>query len=175
MNKAPDIRKLTPEDIDTVTELYTREIDPTYISFSELNEGKAEHLEKLSPRAGAIFREQLIRLVASSSHGFFLAAIDGETIGFVLSSIHEAEAGHLECWIDDIAVSRDSQQQGVGSVLIQRAMEWGKSNGARYFLLESGIENSGAHHCFEKAGFTPLATVFLLDPQSAQSNSTTNT
>lgn len=147
-------------DIDVVSSIYAEVLDPTYISYSELGEGKAEAFGKLSENAPAIFREQLVKLQDSDRHGFFVASVNDDVIGFALASLHQVEAGHLECWLDDIGVSPEWQRRGIARAMIAHVFEWGALAGAKYYLLESGVQNEGAHHLFESLGFQPLSTVF---------------
>ena len=157
------IRPLTATDIETVTNIYAEVLEPSYISYSELGEGKADGFGKLSANASNIFREQLISLLNSPRHGFFVAVINNEITGFALASIHQTEAGHFECWLDDIAVGHKWQRRSIAKGLIIEVLEWGKKNNAKYFLLESGVQNDSAHYLFESFGFQPLSTVFWRD------------
>lgn len=160
MQQQVTIRRLTGADLDAVTEVYAEVLDPSYISFSELAEGKAEGFSKLSPDAPLIFRRQLAELLDSPGHGFFVAAVDGEVVGFALCSVHTAEAGHAECWLDDIGVRHGWRRHGIAKALAERVFAWGAEANASYFLLESGVRNESAHHLFEGLGFRPLSTVF---------------
>jgi ribosomal protein S18 acetylase RimI-like enzyme len=154
------IRRLTVADVDAVTRVYAEVLEPSYISFSELGEGKAEGFSKLSPNAPLIFREQLVQLLDSPQHGFFVATINDEVVGFALASISTTEGGHQECWLDDLGVSHRQRQRGIAKALVSQVFTWGDEANASYYLLESGVRNESAHHLFESLGFEPLATVF---------------
>jgi ribosomal protein S18 acetylase RimI-like enzyme len=154
------IRMMVAADVDVVTSIYAEVLDPSYISFSELAEGKAEAFGQLSEQAALIFRAQLISLLSSPHHGFFVATLADDIVGFALASLHRAGAGHIECWLDDIGVSHKSQRRGIAQALVERVFDWGTKGNAKYFLLESGVENEAAHCLFERLGFRPLSTVF---------------
>lgn len=160
MQKQAAIRRMVAADIDAVTKIYAEVVDPSYISFSELGEGKAETGSKLSPNASVIFREQVASLWDSTDHGFFVATVDDELVGFALASVHRAEAGHLECWLDDIGVVHRWRRHGIAKALTLAVFAWGAKENAAYYLLESGVRNKSAHHFFEGLGFQPLANVF---------------
>ncbi|HEX8920554.1 MAG TPA: GNAT family N-acetyltransferase [Pyrinomonadaceae bacterium] len=160
MQQQVAIRRLAAADVDDVTRVYAEVLEPSYISFSELGEGKAEGFSKLSPNAARIFREQLVSLLESSQHGFFVATINDEVVGFALASIQAAEAGHTECWLDDLGVSHKWRQHGIAKALVSQVFAWGAEGNAAYYLLESGVRNESAHHLFESLGFQPLSTVF---------------
>jgi GNAT superfamily N-acetyltransferase len=158
------IRKMQLDDVDFVTGVYGAVLSPSYISFSELAEGKGTP-NNLSEEAVDIFRDQLEKLYQSPSHCFLVAKVDDEIIGFALASRHPTEAGHNECWIDDVGVLPAWQNRGIAKKLLLQIFAWGKEAGAKYFLLESGFENDSAHEFFMQIGFQPLATVFWL-PES---------
>lgn len=168
MEQTITIRRLEAADVDVVTDIYAEVLEPSYISFSELGEGKAAGPGRLDDRAAAIFRSQLLSLLSSAQHGFFVACLDEEIAGFVLASLHEAEAGHTECWLDDIGVRQNQQRRGLARALAEQVFDWGAGGGANYFLLESGVRNEGAHRLFHSLGFEPLATVFWRDGRSAE-------
>jgi aminoglycoside 6'-N-acetyltransferase I len=154
------IRRIVAADVDAVTAIYAEVLDPSYISFSEIGEGKTEGFSKLSPDAPAIFRKQLAALVDSPLHGFFIAEVGGEPAGFALASVHDTEGGFVECWLDDLGVGLSWRRRGVAKALVERVFAWGAEQNASYYLLESGVRNESAHHLFEQLGFRPLATVF---------------
>jgi GNAT superfamily N-acetyltransferase len=156
----PDIRRMRVSDIETVAQIYADVLEPSYISFSELAEGKAATPGKLSEDATNIFRQQLYLLIGSATHGFFVAVAGNAMIGFALASFQKTPAGHSECWIDDIGVRPELRRHGVGAALMKEVFKWGARMNCRYFLLESGIHNTSAHHLFEQMGFRPLSTVF---------------
>jgi ribosomal protein S18 acetylase RimI-like enzyme len=160
MQQQAAIRPMVATDIDAVVSVYAEVIEPSYISFSELGEGKAETESKLSSRAPVIFREQLVSLLDSPQHGFFVAIVDNEVVGFALASLHRAEAGHTECWLDDIGVSHKRRRHGIAKALASQVFVWGAKANTAYYLLESGVRNVSAHHLFESLGFQPLSTVF---------------
>jgi GNAT superfamily N-acetyltransferase len=153
------VRRMSAADIAPVAQIYAEALDPSYISFSELAEGKAERIGVLSKCAPSIFREQLISILDSPQHGLFVASA-ARPVGFALASLHQAEAGHIECWLDDIAVRQIWRRSGTARCLVQHVIEWGETERAKYFLLESGIDNHAAHHLFAREGFVPLSTVF---------------
>ena len=154
------IRRMVGADIDVVTSVYGEVLDPSYISFSEIAEGKAQDPFTLSSRVSIIFREQLANLVDSAEHGFFVVTVNDEVVGFALASLHKTEGGHTECWLDDIGVRPSWRGRGLAKALVAQVFNWGDEGQASYYLLESGVRNESAHHLFEELGFQPLSTVF---------------
>lgn len=159
MEQSIEIRRMTVSDVEVVTGIYRDILDETYISFSELSEGKATEPGRLTARAPIIFREQLVSNISREKLGFFVAVMGDNIVGFVLASLHQAEAEHTECWIDDLGVRHAWRRHGVGTILTRRALDWGTNEGAKYFLVESGVQNHSAHDLLEHLGFKPLSIV----------------
>lgn len=154
------VREMISADLDVVTRIYDEVFHPNYISFSELGEGKAVVPGMPSPEAATIFRKQLIARLGSSPSGLFVASCGDNVVGFAIASLRTAEAGHIECWLDDLGVSHNYRRQGIGEMLVKHVQDWGNQEGAKHCLLESGVRNEAAHRLFERLGFHPLAIVF---------------
>lgn len=60
-----------------------------------------------------------------------------------------------------IAVDPDAQNQGIGEVLADVAIEWLRASGMRVALVETGGDNghAPARRVYEKAGYTALPAV----------------
>lgn len=162
MRSDMQIRRMAIEDVSQVVEIYDRVYDFTYVSFGELACGLADRSGLPAQNAVEIFREEVLRLIDRSQEkeGGFVATIEGNIAGFALASLRETDAGHLECWLEDLGVLPDYQGRQIGRQLVDRVIEWGCQENAQYFLLESGLNNKKAHLFFESSGFHPLAIVF---------------
>jgi ribosomal protein S18 acetylase RimI-like enzyme len=153
------IRRMQPKDLDRVIEIYNEIFDTPYVSFAELDEGKADGPAGPFDQAPAVFRAEL-REMMEQTEALLLVAIDGDEIaGFGRANLRRARAGHLECWLHDIGVSPAHRRRGIGHALIEPLVEWGQQAGSKYILLETGAGNSAGQETFRKIGFTPLATV----------------
>ncbi len=166
MGKSLSLRAMSLGDVDQVVELYAQVYSADYISFSELAAGLADAPGAISAEAMDIFQDDLIEILTESPAGNFVALSKGEIVGFVMASLEEAPAGHMECWINDMGVSPSYQGQSLGKQLVEAIVDWGKRNKVKYFLLESGFSNKKSHNFFEGLGFKPMATVFHLDARS---------
>ena len=162
MRSDMQIRRMAIEDVSQVVEIYDRVYDSTYVSFGELACGLADRSGLPVQNAVEIFREEVLRLINCSQEkeGGFVAIVEGKVTGFALASLKETDAGHFECWLEDLGVLPDSQGRQIGRQLVDRVIEWGCQENAQYFLLESGFKNDRAHRFFESSGFHPLAIVF---------------
>lgn len=115
-----------------------------------------------SEQAATQLQNSLISQIDDEKFGFFVASVGDDIVGFALASLHSTQANHTECWLDDLGVSLNYRRQGIAQKLVKHILDWGTEKGAKYFLLESGINNKAAHHLFqsEEMGFQPLAVVF---------------
>lgn len=164
MEQAIVVRKMSSADRESVISIYAEILHPGYISFSELAEGKAEGPGKVSDRAIDIFREQLVEMLASDSYGLFVALVDDSIVGFATASLHQTEAGHIECWLDDGGVRHTWEGTGIGKAMLEQLLDWGRQGNARYFLVEVSMNKEAAQRGFhEHYGFQPLAVVLWRD------------
>lgn len=134
--------------------------NPSYISFGELSAGRATAPGVPSEKAFELFREEVIGLLEDSDSGHFVGVVNDEVVGFALASLNPAVAGHIECWLDDLGVDPEYQGKRIGRRLVENVLSWGVEKGAKYTLLESGLDNEGAHRLLQSMGFKELSFVF---------------
>lgn len=89
-------------------------------------------------------------------------AVEAETtVGFVAAKLHEEDSmGEIYM----VAVDPDWQGQGIGSALIDHALNWMKVSGMAIAMVETGGDpgHAPARYAYEKAGFEqlPIARYF---------------
>jgi len=154
------VREMECADLDKVIEVYEKVYNPSYISFGELSAGKATAPGVPSENAFEVFREELIGLLEDSESGHFVGVVNNEVVGFALASLNPTVAGHIECWLDDLGVEPEYQGKRIGRRLVENVLIWGIEKGAKYTLLESGLNNEDAHRLFHSMGFKELSFVF---------------
>jgi len=84
----------------------------------------------------------------------FIAEYDGEQVGYVLVTTQRRPQTELVAYISGICVLPSFQRQGIGTKLMEIAMDWARSKGV--VLIENDdeiIENLGAINFFQKLGF----------------------
>lgn len=109
-------------------------------------------------------QERGLRLIIDSAHvGVILAArVGDEIVGMVslLFTVSTAE-GCTACWLEDMVVRPDRRGGGLGSRLLQSAIDYARSHGfARITLLTDRV-NAGAIRFYERHGFTESAMTAL--------------
>lgn len=79
---------------------------------------------------------------------------DGSGMGFIqLYPLFSSVAMRRIWLLNDLYVDKNYRKIGVASALLKRAIEFGKSTGARYVFLETGLENDIAQNLYEKLGW----------------------
>ena len=58
-----------------------------------------------------------------------------------------------EAWINNIAVRRDRQRTGIGRLLLEELLAYGRAHGATHTLLEVAADNGPAQRMYDSYGF----------------------
>jgi GNAT superfamily N-acetyltransferase len=96
-------------------------------------------------------------LIESPATGIVFAARDGDQIvGMVslLFTISTAEGGPV-CWLEDMVVRSERRGSGLGSRLVQSAINHARSGGFKRITLLTDRANEGAVRFYERNGFRP--------------------
>ena len=111
-------------------------------------------------------QERGLRLIIESAHvGVILAAREGDqVVGMVslLITISTAEGGRV-CWLEDMVVRPDRRGGGLGSRLMQSAIEYARAHRFSRITLLTDKLNAGAIRLYGRHGFIESEmTVFRL-------------
>ncbi len=94
-----------------------------------------------------------------------VAEVEERIVGYLLGELVSSPetpfrfaSSHL--YVHHIAITPQSQRQGVGRELLREAEMWARSQNARAIRLDSWAFNSRAHDFFKSEGFAPLNTTF---------------
>ena len=149
-----------------VADFFLAHADPSYISHSELQFGRAATPERWSDGLHALIREQAIR---AASHpgppaGFRLAlAREGVALAGLAFISLALDAPSPFATLEDLIVAPEVRSRGVGHAMVEWAAQTCRALGARRLFLESGSRNPRAHRFFERHGFAPTSIVMLRD------------
>ena len=66
-------------------------------------------------------------------------------------------------FIEDVFVEEDHRGRGVGSELVNRAVEEAKEKGCYKVVMTARTENKGVHTLYSKAGFSEHGKEFRMD------------
>jgi ribosomal protein S18 acetylase RimI-like enzyme len=86
--------------------------------------------------------------------GIFVAVKDGEVIGYIAVTISQAKSlGRIA----DMVVDARFRRQGIGSKLIERALEYMREQGVRLAKIETLTNNEAGQAAYPKHGFVEVA------------------
>ncbi len=78
----------------------------------------------------------------------------------ILYTISTPLGGHVAI-LEDMVVSKAVQDQGIGSKLVEFALEFARNKGCKRITLLTDCDNTVAHHLYRKHGFTRSSMVVL--------------
>ncbi|ACX52763.1 GCN5-related N-acetyltransferase [Ammonifex degensii KC4] len=99
-------------------------------------------------------------LFQHSQGGFLVALVEGIPAGFISTDPEWEDhwLGERVGEIHEIVVDPAHQQKGIGSLLLQRGIQFLKERGCRTVGLWVGVGNTKAQNFYRKHGFTPGPT-----------------
>jgi ribosomal protein S18 acetylase RimI-like enzyme len=99
--------------------------------------------------------ERLLSFVDRREHLAFVAEVDGEPAGFVitLDSLPDEVTGDDQAFVVYMAVEREQRGAGIGAALLKRAEDEARSRGMPYIALMVTEENDAARALYESAGY----------------------
>ncbi|MDT4289334.1 GNAT family N-acetyltransferase [Methylomonas sp. MO1] len=109
----------------------------------------------------------LTRIIADPNIGhIFVVRRDSQIVGMVnlLYTVSTA-LGERVAWLEDMVVSSDVRGLGVGSRLLEHAVEFARQNGCRRLSLLTDADNLHAQQFYRRQGFrvsemVPMRLVF---------------
>ena len=108
-------------------------------------------IEKAQPRAAQWTAEGWQTEILAGTSYVLCAEQEGAVIGFVALRL-VADT----CEILNVAVDPAYTRQGIGKALLQQAITWVTTRGARYVTLEVGRANLPAQRLYQQAGFKQI-------------------
>ncbi|GLH74576.1 N-acetyltransferase [Geothrix limicola] len=115
------------------------------------------HLERTAP-SDAQFQASIEYLLSAEDAAFYLAFEEGAAIGYVLQRYRFSMwAAGLEATIEDLFVSPDHRQGGVGRRLIAFALEQARAKGCATVCLDTNEHNAASTRIYTQLGFNAVS------------------
>src|SRR5262245_44850525 len=130
------IRPLEAADLETVIELKDRVASEGRWIATEAPIDREEHVERYG------------RSLEDPAQGSFVAVLDGEIVGN--SGVFKEPYGVADI---GMLVADGYRGQGIGSALLQAAIDWARENGCHKVGLQMWPHNDAARALYEKYGF----------------------
>ena len=103
--------------------------------------------------SGEQVKEKLTALLKNSQDRIFVAAVDGQVVGFIHAASYETLYFPPLKNLLGLAVAADYRHRGVGSALLDAVEAWAKETGASGVRLNSGSTRADAHQFYRKHGY----------------------
>ena len=113
-------------------------------------------------------QEALERMLADENCQLWVAQLEGKTIGYLLLMVKNIpESAYYYAYqlvhIDQVAVLKTHQHMGVGTLLLNKAVEVANQHSIKRLELDHLNLNTGAESFFKRKGFNPYrAKLFKL-------------
>jgi GNAT superfamily N-acetyltransferase len=149
-----------PHHLDAIVQLSLRAWAPVFDSIK--NAMNIDLYQQFYPDHWRVSQQQAVEEVCAAEETTVWVAIDADAlIGFVALKLHSADSmGEIYM----VAVEPDFQGQGIGSTLINFALDWMKDVGMSMAMVETGGDpgHAPARRTYEKVGFRlwPVARYF---------------
>lgn len=113
----------------------------------------------------------LQRILADSTQGQLLVARDGDDVIGMVSLLWTTSTaiGDRVAWLEDMIVTPQARQHGVGKALLQAAIDLCQKQGVRRITLLTDADNTRAQRLYGSFGFQHSAMVpmrLLLEPKA---------
>ena len=142
------IREYLPHDYNAATEL-----------MKKLTELMGEKFDEFRWKTSLLARKQ-------AQEGMFVAIEDEKVVGMSFAEI-KGPKRKVFGYINSVIVDNDYQGQGIGELLIQRAIMYLGRAGAKIIRINVRKEASGAIKLYEKVGFKEKFRVMELEMTGA--------
>lgn len=137
----------------------------SYISHGEIMSGRAVDAHHWNPDLEVILTEQLLtdfNSDGSSKLNILIAEDENkEIVGMMVFNIINSPFKKYAI-LEDMLLDQSVRGQSLGSKLLEKAIEESKSWNIGFILLESGVNNHGAHQFFNRYGFKKVSESYIL-------------
>ena len=155
-----EIEPYSPHHLDAVVRLSLRAWTPVFDSIQKAM--NADVYRAFYPDNWRVSQQKAVEDVCAAEDTNVWVAIDtGSTVGFVAVKL-DSESSMGEIYM--VAVDPDFQGHGIGSALIEFALDWMRDAGMSVAMVETGGDpgHAPARRTYEKVGFglLPIARYF---------------
>jgi GNAT superfamily N-acetyltransferase len=152
------------DDPELLASFFLESLDPSYISHTELQEGRATTPTAWSASLPALLSADFAKLCMDPSNDgrIALAYRDTELVGLAVLSLHVTGPSPW-CVLEDLIVKPSARHLQIGAQLIGWLEKQAAVHGATRMFLESGIQNAAAHRFFHRRGYHDCSIVMMKD------------
>ncbi|MDR6922693.1 GNAT family N-acetyltransferase [Chryseobacterium sp. 2987] len=136
----------------------------SYISHGEIISGRALSPGQWNPDLETILQAQFSDDFKGSGTELKILIAENdqnEIIGILV--FHLINGFKKYAVLEDMLLDQSYRGQSIGSMLLEKAVEESKNWNISFIMLESGVNNAGAHHFFGKYGFKKVSENYILN------------
>lgn len=126
----------------------------SFIRLKNKLESETTHLPGSRERTFLSVVYDLLRMIVNRKRVLtFVARAGKENVGFITIIFARWSKFRGNSYISNLSVSKEMQNQGIGTMLIQKAEECARSRGVKRLELETFSRNDKALRLYKKLGF----------------------
>lgn len=142
------IREATVKDLSKIIELYSQ---------SDMDDGKVPLIDDA--------KEIYLKMKTYPDYNIYVAEMENEIVGTFALAIMDniAHMGSKSGLIEDVVVSQKYQGKGIGTQMMNYAIELCKEKSCYKVCLSSNLKRNNAHKFYEGIGFKKHGYSFLME------------
>lgn len=109
-------------------------------------------LDQLTPAPMVMSEAQLRAVIDSPVSHLFLLCDEEQIVGMITVGIYCSPTGS-KAWIEDVVVDRRFRGRGYGRQLVERAIDFARTQGVELLMLTSNPARTAANTLYQAIGF----------------------
>lgn len=109
-------------------------------------------LDQLTPAPMVMSEAQLRAVIDSPVSHLFLLCDEEQIVGMITVGIYCSPTGS-KAWIEDVVVDRRFRGRGYGRQLVERAIDFARTQGVELLMLTSNPARTAANALYQAIGF----------------------
>lgn len=109
-------------------------------------------LDQLTPAPMVMSEAQLRAVIDSPVSHLFLLCDEEQIVGMITVGIYCSPTGS-KAWIEDVVVDRRFRGRGYGRLLVERAIDFARTQGVELLMLTSNPARTAANALYQAIGF----------------------
>ena len=137
----------------------------SYISHSEIMYGRALNAHQWNPDLREVFTAQLMNDDSDDASKLTILIMENENgniIGMAVLNVINSPFKKYAV-LEDMLLDQSVRGQSLGTKLLDEIVKKAKSLDTSFIMLESGVNNHGAHHFFKTSGFEKVSETYILN------------
>ncbi|MBV8326485.1 GNAT family N-acetyltransferase [Chryseobacterium sp.] len=152
--------------VEELVDFFITHKTDSYISHSEIMYGRALDAHHWNPELKEVFTAQLMNDYdyddTSQLKILIIEDDNRKIIGMAVFNVINSPFKKYAV-LEDMLLDQSVRGQSLGSKLLEEIIQTSKTLNISFIMLESGVNNHGAHHFFNKYGFQKVSETYILN------------